>query len=67
MGSMKTPNPGRILGISGAYWRSCTLHAGVQLELFTVLGEEVLTGAEVVHLLDFQGPTESRILVGTVG
>jgi hypothetical protein len=32
-----------ILKISGAYWQSCTLHAAVELGIFTVIGREVLT------------------------
>jgi len=31
-------NPGKLLEISGAYWQTCTLHAGVKLDLFTELG-----------------------------
>ncbi|MDP3565033.1 MAG: methyltransferase dimerization domain-containing protein, partial [Methanoregula sp.] len=29
---------GAMLGISGAYWRGCTLQAGVRLQVFSVLG-----------------------------
>ncbi|MBT9439776.1 MAG: SAM-dependent methyltransferase, partial [Desulfobacterales bacterium] len=32
----KDINPGRLLEISGNYWKACTLHAGVKLDLFTV-------------------------------
>jgi hypothetical protein len=44
-------NPGKIMGIAGAFWQSCTLHAGVKLDLFTILGEESLTGKEVARRL----------------
>jgi predicted transcriptional regulator len=37
--------PGKLLGISGSYWQACTLHAGVKLDLFTVLGKAKV-GAE---------------------
>ncbi len=40
-------NPGPLLEISGAYWRSCTLHAGVRLDVFTRIGNEYATGAEL--------------------
>lgn len=40
-------NPGEILGLSGAYWRSLALHAGVKLDLFSVIGEERLAGDEI--------------------
>lgn len=33
-----TWNPGTLLKLSGGYWETCTLHAGVKLELFTILG-----------------------------
>jgi len=30
---------GRIIGVSGQFWETCALHAGVALDVFTVLGE----------------------------
>ena len=33
-------NPGKLLEISGSYWRTCTLHAGVKLDVFTAMGDE---------------------------
>jgi hypothetical protein len=39
--------PGELLEISGSYWRTCALHAGVGLDLFTAVGTEQLTAAEV--------------------
>ena len=42
-------NPGKLMGIAGAFWQSCTLHAGVKLDLFTILGEERLTGEEMAR------------------
>jgi SAM-dependent methyltransferase len=52
-------NPGKIMGIAGAFWPSCTLHAGVKLDLFTILGEERLTGEEVAGRIggDVRGVT----------
>jgi len=41
------PTPGEILGLSGAFWKSLTLHAGVKLDLFSVIGEESMTGSEI--------------------
>jgi predicted O-methyltransferase YrrM len=32
-------NIGQLLGVSGSYWKACTLHAGVQLEVFTLIGD----------------------------
>ncbi|WP_022667825.1 methyltransferase [Desulfospira joergensenii] len=36
-------NPGRLLGISGAYWQTCTLHAGVELDLFSRISRGTCT------------------------
>ena len=33
-------HPGTLLKISGSYWQTCALHAGVKLDLFTTLGED---------------------------
>jgi SAM-dependent methyltransferase len=40
-------NPGELLELSGYYWRTCTLHAAVKLDVFTCLGDEQLASAEV--------------------
>lgn len=33
-------NPGELLKLSGGYWMACTLHAGVNLDVFTTIGDE---------------------------
>jgi len=38
---------GRLLKTSGSFWEACTLHAGVQLDVFTILGDRSM-GAEAV-------------------
>jgi SAM-dependent methyltransferase len=38
---------GRLLSTSSSYWRSSTLHAAVKLEIFTALGDEKLTVAQL--------------------
>lgn len=40
-------NPGRLLELSGKFWQTCTLHAAVKLDVFTVLGDDRLPAAEV--------------------
>lgn len=40
-------NPGTLLQLSGSYWATCTLHAGVKLDLFTPLAREELTAAQL--------------------
>jgi len=45
-------NPGDLFEISGYYWKTCTLHAGVKLEIFTVLGEQAITADEVAATIN---------------
>jgi len=40
-------NAERLLRTSGSYWEACTLHTGVSLEVFTRLGDERLTAADL--------------------
>jgi len=47
MGNGGEWNVGRLLSSSSGYWRSSTVHAAVKLEIFTALGDEQLTAAEV--------------------
>lgn len=43
---------GELLKISGAYWESCTLHAGVRFGIFTLIGDGSLSSKEIAHKLD---------------
>jgi hypothetical protein len=45
-------NPGKLLEISGSYWKTCALHAGVKLNLFSIIGDNELTAEEVAGDLD---------------
>lgn len=45
-------NPGQLLEISGNYWKACTLHAGVKLDLFTVIGNEPVTSEDIAQKLE---------------
>ena len=40
-------NPGTLLETSGYYWKTCTLHAGVNLDVFTIIGQRSLSVDEV--------------------
>ncbi len=40
-------NPGSLFEISGYYWKTCTLHAAVKLDLFTAIGARQLSGSDV--------------------
>ncbi|MFO7558334.1 MAG: methyltransferase [Desulfobacterales bacterium] len=42
-------NPGRLLKLSGSYWESCTLHAAVKLDVFSVVSDEHLTSGEIIQ------------------
>lgn len=45
-------NPGKLLEISGSYWMSCALQAGIKLDLFTVIGKRPLSGQEVAQKVE---------------
>lgn len=44
-------SPGPLLAMSGAYWRACTLHAGVVLDVFTHLAEAPAASADLAPRL----------------
>lgn len=44
-------NAGKLLGLSGGYWQTCALHAGVHLRLFSMIGDHSLTADEVAKRL----------------
>jgi SAM-dependent methyltransferase len=44
-------NPGRLLETSGAYWKTCTLHAAVKLDVFTAIGDHALTCGDIARKL----------------
>jgi hypothetical protein len=45
-------NPGHLLEISGKFWETCTLHAGVKLDVFTIIGDEQLASEDVAKQLN---------------
>ncbi|MBN1277105.1 MAG: methyltransferase [Deltaproteobacteria bacterium] len=38
---------GRLMEISGAYWQSFAVHAAVKLDIFTIIGKEILDDQEI--------------------
>ncbi|MFP3870434.1 MAG: methyltransferase [Syntrophobacteria bacterium] len=48
-----------LLKVSGSFWHSCTLHAAVELEIFTIIGDGQLRAEEVAGRLaaDVRGVT----------
>jgi hypothetical protein len=45
-------NPEKILKLSGSYWETCALHAGVKLDVFTIIGKDHLIGEDVAEKLN---------------
>lgn len=54
--------PGRILELSGYYWRTCTLHAAVELDLFSALDDGPLTAAAVAEKCGTEAEATTRLL-----
>ncbi len=50
-GTTQEWHPGKLLETSGYYWKTCALHAGVKLDIFTIIGDELLTGREISEKL----------------
>ncbi len=48
----KDLNPGKLMGIAGAYWQAFALQAAVKLDLFTRIGNGRLTGEEIAATLE---------------
>ncbi len=55
-------HPGRLLEVSGSYWRTCALHAGVKLDIFTGIGDEALTAPELAKKLGTDEDGTARLL-----
>ena len=47
--------PPELLQMSGSYWSTCALHAGVKLDLFTPLSEAPASAAALAARLDLNG------------
>ena len=44
-------NPGTLLETSGGYWKTCALHAAVQLDVFTVMADQRLSAEDAAEKL----------------
>ena len=44
-------NPGTLLETSGGYWKTCALHAAVQLDVFTVIEDQRLSAGDIAEKL----------------
>jgi SAM-dependent methyltransferase len=45
-------HPGKLLEVSGSYWQTATLHAGLMLDVFTAIGNQQVTGSQVARKID---------------
>src|ERR1043165_9002842 len=48
----RQPDPAQILQVGSGFWASKTLLSAVELELFTRLGSESMTGAQIAEALE---------------
>jgi hypothetical protein len=55
-------NPGSLLGISGQYWKTCTLHAAVKLDIFTTIGDGAMTGKMIAEKIGADTDAVGRLL-----
>jgi len=53
---------GRLLGVSGSYWQACTLHAGVELDVFTLIGTDTMSADQVAEALECDARGISMLL-----
>lgn len=55
-------NPGKLLETSGYFWKTCTLHAGVKLDIFTIIGNETVNAETVASGTGSTPDSVSRLL-----
>lgn len=60
-------SPGPLLSLSGAYWKSCALHAAVKLDLFTPLAEGPATAAQLAPGLGCEPRALGMLLTAMCG
>ena len=55
-------DPGQLLEISGFFWRTCALHTAVKLDVFTAIGNGMLTAGDIAEKLDGSVDGAERLL-----
>jgi len=60
--SSKDWTAGGLLELSGHFWKTCALHAGVKLNVFSHLGAEALTADEVARRVKGSADGVARLL-----
>ena len=57
-------NAGKLLALSGKYWETCTLHAGVKLDVFSEIDHEDVSADELAERLGFDARGVETLLNG---
>jgi predicted O-methyltransferase YrrM len=55
-------NPAELLELSGYYWKTCVLHAGVKLDVFTLIGDQQFTAEQIARKLKSSQKGLERLL-----
>ena len=55
-------HPGTLLELSGYFWKTCTLHAAVKLDVFTAAGDQAFTAEELASKLNVDTNGLERLL-----
>ena len=55
-------HPGTLLELSGYFWKTCTLHAAVKLDVFTAVGDQAFTAKELASKLNVANNGLERLL-----
>lgn len=54
--------PGKLLGLSGSYWQTCTLHAAVKLDIFSALGADSIPAQVIAQDISADADATARLL-----
>lgn len=54
--------PGDLFEISGYYWKTCTLHAAVKLDIFTAVGNRQLSADEIAGRIEAEPRAVAMLL-----
>jgi SAM-dependent methyltransferase len=55
-------HPGTLLELSGYFWKTCTLHAAVKLDVFTAVGDQAFAAKELASKLNVDNNGLERLL-----
>ncbi|QTA83934.1 O-methyltransferase, family II [Desulfonema limicola] len=55
-------NKGSLIETSSSYWKSCTIHTGVKLDIFTIIGDSSKSSEEIAEKINGNLRGVSRLL-----